>query len=146
VVSSKSLRVAAEIRMSNTPSAVPGDPDAIHPEHLLLKVRAGADPVAAERSVRRAPRAVHRRDRLARGRGGASTTAERAARSSSNAVPFERVDFDRARRLAHVPNDPYWPQMWNLAKIRADAAWDTEQGDPFGGDRGHGHRLGSHAP
>ncbi len=29
-----------------------------------------------------------------------------------------------------IPNDPYFPQMWNLAKIEAPAAWDISQGDP----------------
>jgi len=29
-----------------------------------------------------------------------------------------------------TPNDPYFPQMWNLAKIDAPHAWDISQGDP----------------
>ncbi len=39
-----------------------------------------------------------------------------------------RAEFDRARRLAHIPNDPMWPGMWNLMHIHADTAWDTTRG------------------
>ena len=38
-----------------------------------------------------------------------------------------RVEPDRAYRLAHTPNDPYWP-MWNLQHIHADTAWDVTRG------------------
>src|SRR5262245_15193678 len=40
-----------------------------------------------------------------------------------------RADFDHAKRLAYVPNDPYWP-MWHMQKIRADVAWNTHKGSP----------------
>ena len=101
----------------------------IHPEHLLLKVRSGIDPVAAERSV--GARLVRSIDAI--GWRVVEVEPQRLLNAREELLEcgaFERVEFDRARRLAHVPNDPYWPQMWNLAKIRADAAWDTEQGDP----------------
>ncbi len=39
-----------------------------------------------------------------------------------------RAEFDRARRLAYVPNDPYYPGMWNLPHMRVDSAWDTTRG------------------
>ncbi len=54
-----------------------------------------------------------------------------AARQSYFADPaIERADLDRARRVAHVPNDPYWPYHWHLQNITADLAWDTVKGDP----------------
>ncbi|MBK8177863.1 MAG: S8 family serine peptidase [Planctomycetes bacterium] len=40
-----------------------------------------------------------------------------------------RADYDRAKRLAYVPNDPFWP-MWHMQKIKADLAWDTHKGSP----------------
>jgi subtilisin family serine protease len=43
---------------------------------------------------------------------------------------IERADLDHARRVAYVPNDPYWPWHWHLQDIKADLAWDTEKGDP----------------
>jgi len=42
---------------------------------------------------------------------------------------FRHVSLDHAMQLAHVPNDPYWPQ-WHMLQIRADLAWDLERGDP----------------
>lgn len=107
-----------------TPQAAP-----VHPERLLAKVRAGGDASAAERSARaRLLRSIDaigwRVLEVEPGR----LLAARDELQASGA--FERVDFDRARRLAHVPNDPYWPQMWNLQKIRADLAWDTHKGAP----------------
>src|SRR6187402_1232600 len=43
---------------------------------------------------------------------------------------YARVDFDRARRLAYTPNDPYWPLMGHMQKIRADVAWNSAKGAP----------------
>lgn len=39
-----------------------------------------------------------------------------------------RADFDRARQLAYVPNDPLWPSQWSLQHIHADTAWNTTRG------------------
>jgi len=41
---------------------------------------------------------------------------------------IERADLDRARKLAYVPNDPYWAYHWHLTNITADLAWDTVKG------------------
>jgi subtilisin family serine protease len=41
-----------------------------------------------------------------------------------------RADFDRVKRLAYDPNDPLWPGMWHMVKIKADLAWDTHKGAP----------------
>ncbi|MSR47588.1 MAG: hypothetical protein EXS13_11095 [Planctomycetes bacterium] len=43
---------------------------------------------------------------------------------------IDRADLDRARRLAYVPNDPYWAYHWHLQNITADLAWNTVKGDP----------------
>lgn len=100
----------------------------IHPERLLVKVREGAAAAAAEREV--GARLLRSIDaigwRVLEVEPGRLLQAREELLASGR---YERVDFDRARRLAHVPNDPYWPQMWNLTKVRADVAWDTEKGD-----------------
>ena len=47
--------------------------------------------------------------------------------SSSASVEYSALDY----RLAPpplVPNDPYYPRMWNLTKIQADLAWDIAPG------------------
>ncbi len=43
---------------------------------------------------------------------------------------FLEVEFDRARRSAHTPNDPFYGGMWHMPQIEADRAWDVEKGDP----------------
>ncbi len=40
----------------------------------------------------------------------------------------EFADFDRAARLAYVPNDTNWPSMWHFVTIKADLAWDISRG------------------
>lgn len=51
------------------------------------------------------------------------------ARAAYEHSPFvARATFDPARRLAHVPNDPLWPQQWSLAHLHANTAWDTTRG------------------
>jgi serine protease len=39
-----------------------------------------------------------------------------------------RVEPDRIRHLAGVPNDPLWPHQWNLPLIRLPEAWDLTTG------------------
>ncbi len=43
---------------------------------------------------------------------------------------FVEVCYDRARKLAYTPNDPYWPGMWHMMQIDADDAWNTIKGSP----------------
>ncbi len=43
---------------------------------------------------------------------------------------FSQVCYDRARKLAYTPNDPYWPGMWHMMQIDADDAWNTIKGSP----------------
>jgi len=104
----------------------------VHPTHLLVRPRPGYS--AAELSAVEAGAGA----RLARAltaigwrvldapRGALDATRRALERSGA----FERVDYDRRKRLAYVPNDPYWPGMWSLQRIRADVAWDTAKGSP----------------
>lgn len=39
-----------------------------------------------------------------------------------------RVEPDRIRRAAAVPDDPLWPQQWSLPLIRLPQAWELTQG------------------
>ncbi len=56
--------------------------------------------------------------------------------------------------LLQVPNDPRFPEMWNLAKIRAEQGWDITVGSPAviiavidtGADRNHPDLQGKLVP
>ena len=39
-----------------------------------------------------------------------------------------RAEFDHARHLAYVPNDPYYSGMWNLPHMGVDTVWNTTRG------------------
>ena len=104
----------------------------VHPERLLVKLRPDVSASARDAAERAAgARLVRSIDAI--GWRVLAVAPERlleAREELTASGAFARVDLDRARRLAHAPNDPYWPQMWNLPKIRADVAWDSEKGDP----------------
>ncbi|HEY0867996.1 MAG TPA: S8 family peptidase [Fimbriimonas sp.] len=40
----------------------------------------------------------------------------------------DRVEVDRAGRVAYTPNDTEWPNMWHPKAIKADTAWDLSLG------------------
>ncbi|HVT10659.1 MAG TPA: S8 family serine peptidase [Fimbriimonadaceae bacterium] len=42
----------------------------------------------------------------------------------------QRVDLDRCALPAYDPNDPVWPDQWDMKAIRTNYAWDTQRGDP----------------
>jgi subtilisin family serine protease len=102
----------------------------VHPTHLLVKPlreRTAADVSAAER----ASRATLVREIPALGWRVLDVAPERLESARDELIAsgaFEHVDFDRAKKLAYVPNDPYWPGMWHAQKIRADVAWNTSFG------------------
>jgi hypothetical protein len=104
----------------------------IHPEHLFVKSRAEAAPddldhaleAAGAATLQDLPQIGWRIVKVDPSR----LHAAREALAASGV--FERVDYDHALELAHVPNDPYWYGMWHMTKIRADLAWDVERGDP----------------
>jgi hypothetical protein len=103
-----------------------------HPSRLLLRVHADADARAVDAALeQRGARVLHdlpqigwRVIELLPG------LRDGARRELAASGLFARVDLDRARPLAHVPNDPYWSGMWHMTKIDADDAWDRERGDP----------------
>jgi thermitase len=49
-------------------------------------------------------------------------------RAYASSAVVARVEPDREYRLAHIPNDPMWPGMWNLQHIHCDTAWDVTRG------------------
>ena len=53
---------------------------------------------------------------------------EEIRQAYAHSALVSRVEPDHAYRLAHIPNDPYWPGMWNLMHIHADTAWDITRG------------------
>lgn len=57
-------------------------------------------------------------------------TGELAQRRADYAASplVSRADFDRARQLAYVPNDPYYSGMWNLPHMNVDTVWNTTRG------------------
>src|SRR5687768_11508037 len=103
----------------------------IHPRRLLVQVRPGAGAAEVDRAHARCGGQVLR-DLPQIGWQVIEVDPRRlvAVRESYLSEPlFLRADFDRAKKLAHVPNDPYWP-MWHMQRIRADVAWDTLKGSP----------------
>ncbi len=102
----------------------------VHPTHLLVKPRKNRAPAEIER-VERASSAKLVKALPQIGWRILDVPADRlveirAALDASG--DFEHVDFDKRKELAHVPNDPFWPGMWHMQKIRADVAWDTAKG------------------
>ncbi len=103
----------------------------INPERLLIQLRPGASPAAIERSHLRAGGRVLR-DMPQIGWQVVEVDARRLfeVREAYLREPaILSADFDRAKKLAYVPNDPYWP-MWHMQRIKADQAWDTHKGSP----------------
>ncbi len=103
-----------------------------NPTRLLVKVKAGAthDEIAAAharaggRLLQDLPQIRWQIVEVPYGR-----QREVAARYAQEPA-VERADLDHARKVAYVPNDPYWAYHWHLQNIKADLAWDTEKGDP----------------
>jgi subtilisin family serine protease len=110
----------------------PGEQVPINPTRLLVKLRAGAsqaDVAAAHarvgaKLVRDLPQIGWQIVAVPPGR----NVAIRDAYAREPAI--ERADLDRGRKVAYVPNDPYWPNEWHMVDIKADQAWDTVKGDP----------------
>ncbi|MEO6709943.1 MAG: S8 family serine peptidase, partial [Planctomycetota bacterium] len=103
----------------------------INPERLMIKLRAGASPAAVERAHARAGgRVLQNLPQI-----GwqivevAPETLFEAREAYLREAVIVRADFDHVKRLAYVPNDPYWP-MWHMQRIKADQAWDTHKGSP----------------
>lgn len=55
-----------------------------------------------------------------------------ASRKSLSRLPsVDHVDLDRAAQPAYDPNDPLWPNQWDMKTIKADLAWNTTFGSPI---------------
>ncbi|MBL8843170.1 MAG: S8 family serine peptidase [Planctomycetes bacterium] len=104
----------------------------VNPERLLIKPQRGASAEQlAAAHARAGGRVVRELPQIGWQIVAVPYGTHLAARERYAAEPaIERADLDHARRLAHVPNDPYWPNHWHLQNITADLAWDTEKGDP----------------
>jgi hypothetical protein len=107
--------------------------ETIHPSRLLVKLREDASPRAVAsahvrngaRLLRDVPQIRWQVIEVPRARLLEVRDAYRAERDV-----FERADFDRGRKLAYTPNDPYWPGMYHMVMIGADQAWNTQKGHP----------------
>lgn len=103
----------------------------IHPARLLVQPRAGASTdEVAQAHLRAGARVLRDLPQI----GWQIVEVEprllnKARETYLGDAAIERADFDRAKRLAHVPNDPFWP-MWHMQRIKADVAWDTLKGSP----------------
>ena len=118
------------------PSHTPKEPiessaGLINPERLMIQLRPGASVAAITRAHLRAKGRVLQD--LPQIGWQIVEVDPRALFESREAYLREpailRADFDRAKHLAYVPNDPYWP-MWHMQRIKADQAWDTHKGSP----------------
>ncbi|HEX6883373.1 MAG TPA: S8 family peptidase [Planctomycetota bacterium] len=112
--------------------AAPAEALPHHPRRLLVQVDPALErvPLAALRAdlglveLWNLPQIGWRAIEVPEGR----LEAVRAALAADARV--RSVTLDARSELAHVPNDPYWGGMWHMPQIRAELAWDTEQGDP----------------
>jgi hypothetical protein len=57
-----------------------------------------------------------------------SHALEKVQRALSHRPEVEFVEKNRAFAPDLVPNDPYYPNQWHLAQIKAPQAWDITQG------------------
>lgn len=108
------------------------DPAPISRDHLLVKLRAGTPAREVEALHARVGGSLLR-DMPQIGWQIVRVDPARLekAREAYLAEPaIERADFDRARAVAHVPNDTLWSAMWHMRRIQADLAWDTQRGSP----------------
>jgi len=129
-------RLAFLLALAFAPAARAGDglPDdgRVNPTRLLVKVRKGATPAAALAAhlrvgatlVKDLPQIGWQIVAVPEGKN------LEVQRAYAREPAIERADLDRARRVAHTPNDPYWPYEWHMVDIKADQAWDTVKGDP----------------
>ena len=120
---------SGEIPRIATPPAA-AESGAVHPTRLFVRPAQGADRAALELLHRRLGARVLR-ELPAIGWQIVETAAERLATARAQYLASALVadaSFDRARGLAYVPNDPYYPGMWNVPHLRVDTVWNTTRG------------------
>jgi hypothetical protein len=121
------LSVPALLPQAVQPAPEPG----IHPRRLLVKV----DPRFAGAPVERVLRGLgaHTLWNLPQIGWRALEVEPELLHATHTLLAHDRafldVQYDRARRLAHTPNDPLYAGMWHMPQIKANLAWDTEKGD-----------------
>jgi subtilisin family serine protease len=109
--------------ISAAPSLEPIRVDGVlaHPNHLLVKYDSLS--ALADLKVVRVISAIHWAVIET------PTGQLRTTRHALQRVPgIERVDYDRAAKIAYAPNDAKWGDQWNMRAIKADLAWDTSLG------------------
>jgi thermitase len=112
------------------PAQVPAaEPPAVHPRRLLLEVRQGTRAGELDDAhVRVGGRVLHDLPQI----GWQVVEVARLAEARAGYLAEQailRVEYDRRKRLAYDPNDPWWP-MWHMQRIGADKAWNTHKGAP----------------
>ncbi len=112
------------------PLAPPPADAPIHPARLLVKLAAGANAASvAALHEQLGASVLHDLPQIGWQVLVVPSGRNFALRERYAADPrIERADLDRARKLAYVPNDPYWAYHWHLTNITADLAWDTVKG------------------
>jgi thermitase len=97
------------------------------PGRVLVKFKGGAPPDRAVATLaHRGLRAVVQIPRLGVLAVAVPQGQERAALESLRRDPLVAyAELNHAARALEAPDDPRWPEQWNMALIRADLAWEV---------------------
>lgn len=122
------LALSEPARSAPDPSAF--EDGRAHPARLLIEPARGADPAALELlHARLGAQLVQALPQIGWQIVEVDPARRDALRGEYALSPLvARAELDRARRLAYVPNDPYYAGMWNLAHMHVDNVWDTTRG------------------
>ncbi len=124
--------IAALVLGSTSQHVLPAEEPRIHPRRLLVKMDARFQPLHVDALFARL--GVRELWNLPQIGWRALEVAPGALHATKLLLEHDRafldVQYDHRRRLAYTPDDPLYPGMWQLTRIRANLAWDTEKGDP----------------
>ncbi|MFH1170457.1 MAG: S8 family serine peptidase [Candidatus Vogelbacteria bacterium] len=101
-----------------------GKPIKVHPSHVLVKFKPGA---ARNFHAQSSPAQQFKGDRdlyLVENPSGRSV--ETMLNFYSKNPNVEYVEPDYIYELTAIPNDPLWSQQWDMVKLQAPQAWDTQ--------------------
>src|SRR5690242_21893291 len=100
------------------------------PEELIVKYRPGGEGRRDElhrrhgsRRMKEFPDYTMERVKIRPG-----TLVDDAVREFENDPEVEYAEPNYLMQAFAVPGDPYYPQLWGMARINAPAAWDTSTG------------------